>query len=445
MHNNYIKRHIDSNLQLWKRAVPHKPLLLRGARQVGKSSSVREFGKQFEFFLEINFEKKEHQDAKKIFERNSSPKRITDELFAMFGVPIVSGKTLLFLDEVQTCIPVISSLRFFYEEMPDLHVIAAGSLLEFALEEIPSFGVGRVRSLFMYPLSFDEYLRANHLTALADLIKKSSPEQPLSEALHHQCLNHLVQFVVLGGMPEVVATYSKGGSLQECQQILDDLTVTFDDDFAKYKARVPSSRLKDVFLSIMEQTGSKFSYSKVSQTIKHEHIKNAVKLLIMAGLVYPVTHSSANGIPLAAELNHKFCKYAVFDTGIMQRFLGLDLSKILLGDTLEQVNKGSMAELFAGLEIVKSQPRHQQVQLYYWQREQRGSQAEIDYLAQIGNAIVPIEVKAGTRGAMQSLRLFLEEKNSAKGIRTSLENFGKIENVEIYPLYAVPNIFEGGV
>jgi len=442
MSNGYIKRHIDKHLLIWKQSSSHKPLLLRGARQVGKSSSIKEFGKQFDYFLEINFEKKENQSAKIIFERNSSPKQITDELFAMFGIPIIPGKTLLFLDEVQACIPAISSLRFFYEEMPDLHVIAAGSLLEFALEEISSFGVGRIRSLFMYPLSFDEYLQAMGFAALAETIKKSSPEQPVSDALHNQCLNHLMRFIVIGGMPEVVAAYSKGASLQDCQQILDDLSLTFNDDFAKYKTRVPSSRLREVFLSIMEQTGNKFVYSQASQNIKHEHIKEAVDLLSKAGLVYPVTHTSANSLPLAAELNHKFQKYAVFDTGMMQRYLGLDISKILLGDSLAQINKGSIADLFTGLEILKSMPCNQPAQLYYWQREQRGSQAEIDYIVENDSMVVPVEVKAGTKGAMQSLHLFMKEKNSVKGIRTSLENFGKIGNIEIYPLYAISTIFQ---
>jgi predicted AAA+ superfamily ATPase len=436
----YIKRNIDRNLQDWKQSVSRKPLLLRGARQVGKSSSVREFGKQFEYFVEVNFERKEHQDAKKIFERSSSPKHIADELFAMLGIPVVAGRTLLFLDEIQSCIPAISSLRFFYEDMPELHVIAAGSLLEFALEEVPSYGVGRIRSLFMYPLSFDEYLRAIGFNALSNRINISSPHKPLSDVLHHQCLTHLIKYIVLGGMPQVVATLAQGGSLQDCQQVLDDLILTFDDDFAKYKARVPSSRLREVFLSVMEQTGNKFVYSHASQIDRHEQIKEAVDLLAMAGLIYPVTHTSANGIPLAAQFNHKFRKYAVFDTGLMQRCLQLDISDILLGDTLFQINKGAIAELYTGLEIIKSMPCHQPAQLYYWQREHHGSQAEIDYIVQNGREIIPLEVKAGTKGAMQSLHLFMEEKNSIKGIRTSLENFGKTGNIEIYPLYAVANI-----
>ena len=436
----YIKRRIDKYLLEWKKSKKLKPLLLRGARQVGKSSSIRELSKTFDYFIEINFEKKEHQDAKKIFERHSSPKLIIDELYAMFGTPIVAGKTLLFLDEIQNCTSAISSLRFFYEEMPDLHVISAGSLLEFALEELTSFGVGRIRSLFMYPMSFSEYLNAMNLNGLADRISVSSVEKPMSEPLHKQCLNHLVRFIAIGGMPEVVATYAAGGSLQECRQILNDLILTYNDDFAKYKNRVPSSRLREVFLSIMEQTGNKFVYSHAVENTKHESIKMAVELLIMAGLTYPVTHSSANGIPLAAQLNHKHQKMIALDTGIMQQALNLNISKLFLGETLEQINRGSIAEMFVGLEIVKALPCHAPAQLFYWQREQKGSQAEVDYLIENGANIVPIEVKAGTRGAMQSLYLFIEEKKVERGIRTSLENFGNIDKIDIFPIYAASKI-----
>ena len=436
----YIKRHIDRHLLEWKNSKTLKPLLLRGARQVGKSSSVRELGKTFDYFLEINFEKKEHQDAKKIFERHSSPKQIIDELYAMFGIPVSAGKTLLFIDEIQNCVPAISSLRFFYEEMPDLHVIAAGSLLEFALEELPSFGVGRIRSLFMYPMSFGEYLNAMNLSALVNKISVSSVAKPISEPLHKQCLNHLVRFIAIGGMPEVIATYTTGGSLQECQQVLNDLVLTYNDDFAKYKKRVSSLQLKEVFLSIMEQTGNKFVYSRVSENTKHEQIKTAVELLIMAGLAYPVIHTSANGIPLAAELNHKYQKIIAFDTGIMQQALKLDISKLFLGETLEQINRGAIVEMFAGLEIVKNLPCNTHPQLFYWQRQQRGSQAEVDYLIENDANIVPIEVKSGTRGAMQSLHRFLEEKSVKKGIRTSLENFATVDKIDIYPIYAISNI-----
>jgi predicted AAA+ superfamily ATPase len=243
-------------------------------------------------------------------------------------------------------------------------------------------------------------------------------------------------------MPEVVSIYSQGGSLQECQQAMDDLMLAFYDDFAKYKTRVPTSRLREVFLSVMEQTGGKFVYSRASQNANHEQIREAVELLTLAGLVHPVTHTSANGIPLGAETNPKIRKYLIFDTGILQRFLRLDLSGIMLGETLEQINRGAIAELFAGLELLKSAPCTRPVELYYWQREQKGSQAEVDYVIQCGADPIPVEIKSGVRGAMQSLHVFLSEKKSPYGIRCSLENFGLLPNIRIYPLYGAANLVE---
>jgi predicted AAA+ superfamily ATPase len=440
MSTAYLERNIDKELSAWKAAEKHKPLLLRGARQVGKSSTVRELGKQFDYFLEINFEKRENEDAKVIFEKSSSPKTICDELSLIYNTPIIPGRTLLFLDEIQSCIPAISSLRFFYEDYPELHVVAAGSLLEFALERLPSFGVGRIRSLFLYPFSYDEYLRAMGFGVLADALQKASPENPFSDAVHNRCVQQLLRFILIGGMPEVVATYVGGGSLLDCQSALDDLTLSLYDDFSKYKERVSESRLREVFSAIIEQSGTKFTYSKASPNANHRQIKESVELLERAGIVYPVTHTSANGLPLAAEMNTKHRKYLIFDTGIFQRFLRLDLGKLFTVESLEQVNKGALAELFVGLELLKSAPSNNPTQLYYWQREKQGSLAEVDYVVQCDADIVPVEVKSGTRGSMQSMFQFLSEKEYKYGIRCSMENFGTFERVRIYPLYAVSRI-----
>ena len=436
----YLARNVDKDLLAWKQAVKHKPLLLRGARQVGKSSTVRELGKQFDYFLEINFEEKESRDAKVLFEKSSSPVRICNELSLMYNTPIIPGRTLLFLDEIQSCIPAISSLRFFYENLSELHVIAAGSLLEFALEKLPSFGVGRIRSLFLYPFSFDEYLRAMGFEMLADALQKTSPEKPFSDALHNRCVQQLIHFMLIGGMPEVVATYVSGGSLLECQSVLDDLMISLYDDFTKYKERVPESRLRELFSSVIRQTGGKFTYSKASRDSNHKQIKESMELLELAGVVYPVTHTSANGLPLGAEMNTKHRKYLIFDTGILQRFLGLDLGPLLTAESLEQVNKGALAELFVGLELLKSAPSANPTQLYYWQREKPGSISEVDYIVQCNTDIVPIEVKSGTKGSMQSMFQFLSEKGYGYGIRCSMENFDIYQNLKIYPLYAVSHI-----
>jgi predicted AAA+ superfamily ATPase len=403
---------------------------------------VRELGKQFDYFIEVNFERDDRElNIKAVFERGLSPKRICEELSLIYQMPVVAGRTLLFFDEVQSCIPAISSLRYFYEEYPELHVIAAGSLLEFALQELPSFGVGRIRSLYLYPFSFDEYLRAMDFHILADALQNASPDNPFSETVHKQCLQQLIRFILVGGMPEAVVTYVRSGSLLECQQVLDDLTLSFYDDFAKYKKRVPTSRLREVFASIVRQTGGKFTYSKASQEANHVQIKQSVELLELAGIIYPVTHTSANGVPLAAEMNTKFRKYLIFDTGIYQRFLQLDLGKLLTAESLEQVNKGALAELFVGLELLKasiSVPSR----LYYWQREKSGSSAEIDYVIERHTDIVPVEIKAGTKGSMQSMFQFLSEKNYDYGIRCSMENFGVYRNIRIYPLYAASQLSE---
>jgi predicted AAA+ superfamily ATPase len=441
MSKEYLKRNIDKELLEWKDSRIRKPLLLRGARQVGKSSAVKEFGKQFGNFVEINFEKDDLlYGVNAVFERGSDPKRICDELSLIYRKPIVPGQTLLFLDEIQACIPAISSLRYFYEEYPELHVIAAGSLLEFALQEIPSYGVGRIRSMFLYPFSFDEYLRATGSEILADALQKASPEKPFSDAVHNRCLQPLVRFMLTGGMPEVVATYAGGGSLLECQQALDDLMFTLYADFSKYKERVPTSRLRDVFASVIHQTGGKFTYSTVSPGLNRLQVKESLELLELAGIIYPVTHTSANGLPLAAETNPKHRKFLIFDTGIYQRFLRLDLGQLLTAERLEQVNKGALAELFAGLELLKSAPGNFPLQLYYWQREKPGSSAEVDYVVQCNTDIVPVEVKSGTKGSMQSMFQFLSEKKYEYGIRCSMENFGVYQNVKIYPLYAVSRI-----
>jgi len=437
MKNNYINRNIDSELNEWVKEINHKPLLLRGPRQTGKSSSVKNLAKSFPHFLEINFEK--DKEAKEIFltAGNLSPQSLCDKLSAIKNIPIIPGKTLLFLDEIQSSLPAISSLRFFYEDYPDLHVIAAGSLLEFALQELPSFGVGRIRSLFMYPFSFSEFLNACDAGLLLNAIHSANPDEPLHETIHQKALEYLRIFLIIGGMPEVIATYVSENDMFKCQKVLDDLIFTLRDDFAKYKKRIPSLQISTVFNMVTEQVGRKFVLSKTGQDYSRYQIKQALDLLQMAGLVIPVIHTSANGLPLGAEINSAKQKMLLFDTGILQRLQGLFLADILLKDKLELINKGSIAEMFAGLELIKMSSCYTPLQLYYWQREKRNSHAEVDYVVQQGEKIVPIEVKSGTSGKMQSLHIFLSEKHLEYGIRTSLENFSRFDKIKVYPLYAI--------
>jgi len=438
--NSYINRKIDNDLSLWVKESKRKPLLLRGARQVGKSSTVRNLAKQFDYFLEVNFEK--DNIARDLFaKKNLDPHKLSQELAVIYNIPVIPGKTLLFFDEIQSSLPAISSLRYFYENYNDLHLIAAGSLLEFAFQELPSFGVGRVRSMFMYPMSFYEFLNAIEHQILIQAIQNANLKNPLSDPVHKKVIEYLKVFLIIGGMPEVVSAYVNNNDLLSCQRVLDDLILSLRSDFSKYKEKVPINHISSVFDSVMKQMGKKFVYSNVSKDYSNKQIKEGLDLLILSGLVIPVVHSAANGIPLGAEIDIKKQKILFLDTGVFQRLLGLPLSDILISDDLSLVNKGNIAELFVGLEILKSTSCYEQKNLYYWHRESKSSNAEVDYVVQIGWNIIPIEVKSSTKGSMQSLRLFLEEKKSEFGIRVSLENFCVYENINVFPLYAVPNIY----
>ena len=433
---DYIERKIDVDLLDWMQDSNRKPLLLRGARQVGKSSTVRQLGKRFVHYLEINFEI--DKNARELFAKGDlSPQVLCRELAAIYETPIIPGKTLLFLDEIQSSLPAISSLRFFYERYRDLHVIAAGSLLEFALQELAAFGVGRVRSMFMYPMSFFEFLNACDCRQLLEAIKNADCKNPLSTPLHQKAVDLLRTFLVIGGMPEAVSAYVHNNDLLSCQRILDDLVISLRSDFIKYKEKIPALQISAVFDSVSAQMGKKFVYSNVSKDYTHRQLKEGLDLLKMSGLVIPVTHSAANGVPLGAEIDIKKQKMLLLDTGILQRLLGLSLADLLISNDFPLINRGNIAELFTGLEILKMSSPYEQKNLYYWHRESKGSNAEVDFIVQIGQNIIPIEVKSNIKGAMQSMRLFLNEKKSSYGIRTSMENYGELPDLKIVPLYAL--------
>lgn len=437
-----MKRNINSALQAWKAKQDHQVLLLRGARQTGKTYSIRELGKSFEYFLEVNFE--ERPDLCTLFNSALSPLPICEKLSAALNMPIRPGRTLLFFDEIQSCPNCLRSLRFFYEEMPDLHVAAAGSMLEFALAEIPSFGVGRIESFYLYPMSFSEFCSASDGEKLWETVTHASVGSPIDPVLHQMLLDRLRTYLVIGGMPKAVSTYCSTHDLLRCQDIIDNLIATIKDDFAKYKRRSPVSWLSETLLSVSRQAGGKFIYSRVSREGKTFLIKQSLDLLEKAGLVYKVCHTSAQGVPLGAQTNPDRFKAVIFDVGIHQRLLNLDLSQHVLQPVVDLVNKGSLAEVFAGLELLSSTRPNTRPNLFYWHREAHASNAEIDYILYRGGRIYPIEVKAGTRGTMQSLHLFLKERNYSKGIRLSQENFGTYNNIVTIPLYAASLLRDEG-
>ena len=452
----YYDRIIDAHLTEWAQRKEHKPLLLRGARQIGKSTAVRHLAEQFKGYLEINFEK---QPAyKTLFEKDLDVRRIVPLMSAMSKTSIVAGKTLLFLDEVQDCPQAIMALRYFREDMPELHVIAAGSLLEFALDELPTFGVGRIHSMYMYPMTFDEFLMANGEQLLFDLRNQANANNPLDEIIYTQLVDQLRTFMLVGGMPESVARWVETHDYLQCQEIQDDILTGYEDDFPKYRKKVDPILLRQTMRSAAVQATKKFVYAQVPGNYTSAEVKKALDMLTKAGIIIPVTHSNANGLPLGDESDQSIRKMLLLDTGLMLRLLNMTMgdvsdltTHILTSTAAELVNKGAIAEMLAGLEYLHYLSPHLRHEQYYWVRQQKNSLAEIDYVLPLQSEVVPMEVKAGVQGGMKSLWEFMREKKLSRAIRCSLENFGAfdytdekadgaVRHVTICPLFAVSQL-----
>ncbi len=443
----YIERSIDKALLEWKNRSNHKPLLLRGARQVGKSTAIRHLGEQFEHYIEANFEKNAALET--LFTSNLKIDEIVSGIGSIYNTPIIHGKTLLFLDEVQLCPQAIHSLWFFKEDMPDLHVVAAGSLLELTLKEMPSFGVGRIRSLYMYPLSFDEFLVATGRSMWIDAKRQASPSKPLIQALHEPLTQAFRTFLMTGGMPASVVAWIETKDYLVCQEELQDIADSYYDDFGKYNKKVSPDLLRDVLRSVVMQIGNKFVYSQVEGNYSIYEVKKALTLLCHAGLIYKVQHTAANGLPLGAEINKKFQKYIILDSGILLYLLNMEANgaqeikqDILTATAADLVNKGSLTEMVAGLELIKYNNTKCRPELFYWVNTDKGTTSEVDYILSRDMKVLPMEVKSGTSGKMKSLRLFMQKKQLTRAIRCSMENFSRLENdgIDIIPLYAISNI-----
>ena len=439
----YYRRNIDSQLEIWRNDPNHKPLLIRGARQVGKSTAVRQLGKSFKYYLEINLEKQ--TDLHQFFPDSIDVKRTCQLLSVSMGIPVVPGETLLFIDEIQSCQNAIRTLRYFREDYPELHVIAAGSLLEFALDDLPSFAVGRIRSFYLYPFSFDDFLSALGLDALKEFKTQAVREgTPLPDPMHNQLKDLLRTFYLVGGMPEAVSTWVSKQDFLACGRVHNDILDAYQQDFSKYKKRVSPDLLRQVLRSVALQAGKKFVFAEASRDVAAASVKECLRLLTLAGLIIPVKHTAANGLPLGAEENEKYIKYLFLDLGLMQTMLSLPANDILLASEVEFVNKGAASEMFAGLELHKAHDCFVKAEMFYWQNTDKGTSGEIDYLTVIDGHIIPVEVKAGTQGKMQSLYNFMPKHSSAFGIRTSLENVSSyIHNdchVKTIPLYALSSL-----
>ena len=411
-----LKRSALQYLKQWQNRVNRKPLVVRGARQVGKSFLVRIFAQEAGLDLvEINLEL--NDDCIGCFV-SKDPFQIITLLELKISHKIVPGKTLLFLDEIQTAPQILATLRYFYELMPELHLITAGSLLEFVLEDHTfSMPVGRIEYLHLGPMTFKEFLTGIGRDKLRIFIEQYQIKDELPLVIHDELLSLFRVYCVVGGMPEAVQTYQYSGSLLDVDSIKQSIILTCRDDFNKYGKRVNHIRLQKVFQKLPLQVGQKLKYVNLDRNEKSSDLKAALHLLALARVYTPVYHSSANGLPLRAESNEKMQKPLFLDVGLLTAACGLSYADIAEVDVVTLVNSGSVCEQFIGQHLLYARPYYEEPEIFYWCREKSQASSEVDYLQTCKSMIFPVEVKAGKTGTLKSLQVFIQGKNVKLGVR----------------------------
>lgn len=429
-----MRRVAEAKLIKWKNSTRRKPLVIRGARQVGKTWLIENvLAKEFEQFVKVDFETR--RDLHKYFEKNLEPAEILKGLEFFVG-KITPGKTLLFFDEIQACPRAIMALRYFYEDMPDLHIVAAGSLLEFAFGEI-SVPVGRIQYLYLYPMTFYEYLNAIGKEAMAELTLQ--PHQKVDKLLQDATLNELKNYFFIGGMPESVKTYRDTNSFLDVFEMQNQLLDSYREDFAKYKPSVDTTCLDAVFLNAAKSVGEQLKYTHLNEWHSYMTNHKAFDLLVKAKILHKIPACNPSGLPLGATANQKKFKACMLDIGLLQRLCQVPVNMEINRSDLLAIYQGKLAEQFVAQELIAWGNRD----LYYWARNAKNSSAEIDYLTIMDGQIYPIEVKSGAAGKLKSMHLILKEyPNCPNGIVLYSGNYKELteQKLTFMPLYMTAQI-----
>jgi uncharacterized protein len=427
-----MKRFISKTLRNWKEKKTRTPLILRGARQVGKTYSVQEFAtSEFADSLTINFETS--QAYYSCF-NTLNPLEIISQIELLSKQKIIPGKTLLFFDEIQQCPKALQSLRYFKEQMEDLHIIAAGSLLEFAIhDEEFSFPVGRVQFARLFPLCFEEFLCALGDEQLQQALTSYNLSQLPPLSIHQHLLKRVQEYFILGGMPSVVEAYVETQKFLEAQYRQQSLLDAFENDFGKYAKKSQHRHLKKIFIETPRLLGSHVKYSRIDPDIPNpaREMKKAIELLELAGLVHPIFATSAGNIPLLSGLKESIFKLIFLDIGLVGKAMNIE-------PNFPGLMTGPLAEQFVGEELLAMNDPLLEEKLFFWARE-NGS-AEVDYLFSHKGVIYPIEVKAGKSGKLKSLYLFLAEKKTPFGIKVSPEPLAYENGILSVPFYLLSHL-----
>lgn len=426
-----MKRKIYSKLIEWKESPSHKPLILNGVRQCGKTYIMKEFGKnEFQTFAYVNCDRNEN--LHQIFEGGFNISKIIRGISALSGVDIIPGKTLIFLDEVQSFPLVLESLKYFCEDAPDYHVAVAGSLLGIALHSGVSFPVGKVQTMKLYPMDFEEFLMAKGEQQLLRIMHDHDFD--LLTALHEKCKDLLRQYYYVGGMPEVVKSYIDNGQLKPVRAIQNEILSNYAGDFSKHAPYQEVPRISMVWQSILGQLSrenKKFIYGALKKGGRAKEFEVAIQWLVDAGLVYKVNKCTKPQLPLKFYEDFTAFKLYLCDCGLMGAMADTAAKDVLIGDSVFTEYKGAFTEQYVLQQILSSGISD----IYYYSADD--SRMEMDFLMQREGALLPVEVKGGTSIKSTSLHNYLMEHPGIQAIRYSMLPYKKQDFLTNILLYAV--------
>ncbi len=424
-----MKRTLYQNLLDWKSNQRRKPLLLQGARQVGKTWLINEFGKkEYRKYVYLNFE--QTPNLKMLFNNELSPEKIIENIGLLLGEKIISDNTLICFDEIQNCPEALTSLKYFQEHAPEFHIIAAGSLLGVSLGKTSSFPVGKVNFLTLYPLSFAEYLDATGESLLAE---KLNFLDTLPDILHEKMIELLKMYFFLGGMPEVVSDYTQNQDIKEARNIQNDILKAYQRDFSKYSDPSQALKVAEVWQSIpfqLAKENKKFMYNDVKSNARSSAYQQSIEWLKNAGLIHIVYQIRAAKLPISGYADYTKFKIYILDTGLLAALLNLSSDIILKPNQLFLEYNGAFVENYTCLELLKTIEQD----LFYWSSER---EAEVDFVFQWQNEIFPLEVKSGTNRNTKSLRSYADKYQPTLLLRASPRNFIKSDEFINIPLYGL--------
>ncbi|MCL1834582.1 MAG: ATP-binding protein [Oscillospiraceae bacterium] len=428
-----MERMLMQDLVKWKENPDKKPLVIQGVRQCGKTYLINDFaGRYYDDVVYCRFDK--DAKAKVFFEQDLDPVRIMKDMGLARGKKIEPHETLIILDEIQECGNAVASLKYFFEDTPEYHIVSAGSLLGVAMKKGTSFPVGKVEFLTLYPMSFYEFLYAQN-EMLAEELSKSSFEDSAWKSFRNELMEKYRDYHAVGGMPEAVQAWIDTNSIEEVEKKQDEILIGYQKDFVKYADTKDYPKISAVWQSIPSQLARenrKFIFSHVKKGWRAKDLEDALMWLVGAGLVYKVESIEKPGYPISAYADHTYFKLYMSDIGLLRRHADLP-SSILFDDSPAYSEfKGAMAENFVACELKRIYGKHKEKDLYYWTAEGT-AKAEVDFVVQDDSKhIIPIEVKSGSAKRARSITEYCKRYNPEKSVLTSLDEM----TGRIIPLYA---------